>query len=226
MAKSTLEFSDTGFGNIYYTDSVFYNALRNISKESASIISLRDLAYARTQRDKYHSISVGGSYVKEGSLFIPHARNKRILLRESLALQNPSQAAYFHRLGYEYFPENLSVDKYLEQLDHDDYFVLNNNSSIPTNRFGEDPRTVWMFQDQAKPYGEFLANNAGISAINIDIYTEDDQYINSQSKSFANQLWLRGLDGNSGILGTIRGFNSYYRLRGLKRESVDDKLKK
>jgi hypothetical protein len=227
MSNAQIETHVNGLGNIFYcNDSAFDDASYAVFKKSDELISSRDLAYGRIVDAKANdswknsSLCTTGSYVREGSLFVPNADDKRIWLRESLVLQNPTDAVKAHKNGNEYVPKNFKVGEYLEQIGKDNYFIVSDVSSIPTDRFGEDARTVWAFKDQAKEYGTFL-KESGINAINIWMYNTDDKHINSQSGPFANQLWLLRLDDNSDIIGGNRDLSCNNRVRGVRRESAE-----
>lgn len=211
-----------GLGTIYSCRNLeFDKVLSRYIDDSNELISARDLAFARvSEPKKINAFSRKGSYVKEGSLFVPNSKYKRIWLRESLVLPNASDAVNAHSQKKEYFlSEDFSVDKYLEQIGKNNYFIVSDTSAIPTNRFGEDPRTVWAFQDQAKEYGLFLQNKANISQIKIFMNTNDDKYIDNQGKSFVNQLWLRGLNKHSNIDGYYKGLAGNYLVRGVRRDA-------
>jgi len=214
-----------GLGTIVYCNgSAFDKASKVVLKKSDELISFRDLAYARIVDAenrgswKNSSLCTNGSYVKEGSLFVPNSNNKRIWLSDSLVLQKPALAVKAHKNNVEYVPRNFKVGEYLEQIGKDNYFVLSDTSSIPTNRFGEDARTVWAFKDQAKDYG-LLLDGAGIKAMNIWMYNDNASHIDSQSGPFANQLWLHRLDFSSDIDGDDRDLGDDFRVRGVRRES-------
>jgi len=210
-----------GLGTLYLcNDSAFDSASKAVLTTADSLITLRNLAYARIQEGKDSSVSTNGSYVKEGSLFVPKAANKRIWLRESLVLAHPSDAVASHKRGDEYvLPEGFNVDAHLEQVGKDNYFILTNTDSVPTNRFGEDERTVWLFGDQAKAYGEFLGSEPKkIENVNIWMYTGNDKHIDSQKGPFANQLWLHWLGDNSDVDGNNWGLNNSNSVRGVRYE--------
>ena len=210
-----------GLGTIYYcNDSAFDEASEAMLSRSDGLITLEDLAYARTREEEKSPMSQYGSYVREGSLFVPRAVNKRIWLRKSLVLQNPSAAVNTHRKGGEYLlPADFNVDEYLEKIGKNNYFILTDNSPAPTNRFGEDERMRWAFEDKkAETYGQFLAD-LGIEAINMWMLTKE--YIDNQERPFANQLWLHRL-GNYSTIGGFDGDLSYNgRVRGVRYGNVD-----
>ena len=217
MANVQKEVYVEGLGQIYVcNDSAFDDESEAVLGKSDSLITLRDLAYARIHEGKDSSVSKNGSYVQEGSLFVPKSDNKRIWLRDSLVLQNPASAVKAHKKNNEYqLPQGFDVNAHLASIGKDNYLVLKDISSVPTNRFGEDPRMVWAFGDQSKAYGDFLSG-AGIKNLNIWMYTDDDNYIDSQKGPFANQLWLLRLDDYSLIGGSGRDLDDYDRVRGVR----------
>jgi len=232
MSNVQIEKHVNDLGNIFCCiDSAFDDASKAVLKKSTELISARDLAYARIQDAKANgswknsSLCNNGSYVREGSLFVPNSDNKRIWLRESLVLQNPSDAVKAHKKSNEYVPKNFKVDEYLEQIGQDNYLIVSDTSSVPTNRLGEDARTVWMFKDQAKEYGNFL-KDSGKTAMNIWMYNTDDKHINSQSGPFANQLWLRGLVDISSIDAFNWDLSLDNRVRGVNREPSESSTSK
>jgi len=226
MANVQTETQINGLGTIMYcNDSAFDTASKAVLKKSDELISFRDLAYARIQDAKAHdgnwkesSLCTNGSYVKEGSLFVPNASNKRIWLRESIVLKNPSDAVSAHKKGDEYLLKRFKVESHLEKVGSDNYLVLTDTSAVPTNRFGEDARTVWAFSDQAPAYGQLL-QDAKISKMNIYMHTGDDKHIDSQSKPFANQLWLYRLDVDSDISSSSRDLGNVNGVRGVRRDA-------
>jgi hypothetical protein len=117
----------------------------------------------------YDDILRAGTLIKEGSLYIPNKiEMTNIWLRESLTLQNPSKATDAHKNMVAYAPEKFRVEEFLEQIGKDNYLVLNEiyASSVPTYRFGDDPRMIWLYKDQAKEYGLFL-QYIGIKKVEI-----------------------------------------------------------
>jgi len=214
MANVDTECVVAGLGTVVYcVDSSFDKASKAVLKESDGLISFRDLAYARivdaeaSGSWKNSSLCANGSYVKEGSLFVPKSNNRRIWLSDSLVLQEPALDVKIKRNGVQYVLKKFKVSEYLEQIGRDNYFVLFDTSKIPTDRFGEDARTVWAFKDQAKDYG-LLLKDAGIKTMKIEMYNYNN--IDSESRPFTYQLWFHGLDGGSyiGANSRIRNFGN------------------
>ncbi|MBN2459087.1 hypothetical protein JXB28_02285 [Candidatus Woesearchaeota archaeon] len=224
-----------GLGNIFFcAHPDFKSSLEVIMEKCDEVISLRDLAYARIKQGKYGGLTQNGSFVREGSLFIPKKEDKRILLRDSLVLKDPAHyGCYEVAIDELYMPESFNVDAYLEQIGKDNYLILKDTSPVPANRLGEDERAVWLYQDQAKDYGLFLESlgekrlvyghlEKVIPELSFYMYMESDEHIDKQPRPFAQQLWLGGKDiegptSTSMIVGDW--CLQQYRLRGLRREN-------
>jgi hypothetical protein len=70
---------------------------------------------------------------------------------------------------------------------------------------------LWLFEDHAENYGNFLKEN------NID---EIPVYLTSNNdRNFANQLWFRNLDGRSVLYGDYRNLYYDFRVRGVLKDS-------
>jgi hypothetical protein len=221
MPNITKEANVKGLGSIIYCGNApFDESLSAVKSEGARIITLSELAYARTQNDKEHSLSQNGSYVKEGSLFIPNTEHKRYLLRNSLVLKDPKSAVEAHRNGKEYFlAGNFNADEFLKKLKKNSYLVLDDLTPIPTDRFGEDQRTVWCFGKYAKDYGLFL-KDAKIEKTGFYLYTNNDSSLDAQKQPFANQLWLHWLGVDSGIGGNDSCLSNSNWVRGVQSEKT------
>jgi hypothetical protein len=219
-----------GLGTVLYSEGPFDETLDELKSYNAEIISASQLAFARMQRGKDHSLSENGSYVKEGILYVPNAEIKRVLLRDSLVLENPKKATEAHRKNQEFFlGKDFNVNDFIESLPKDDRLFLCYTNSIPTDRFGEDGYTVWAFGESAKDYGLFL-KDAGISSITFN--SDDTDLIQSHRRPYANQLWFYGLGSDSNINGDYGSLNFNDRVRGVRRvntqptniSSLDDVL--
>jgi len=228
-----------GLGTIFFCEHPdFKISLEAIMEECSEVISLRDLAYARIKEGKYGILRMHGSFVREGSLFIPNNENKRIFIRESLVLKDPGDyGCYEVAIDELFMPESFNVDAYLEQIGKDNYLILKDTSKVPANRLGEDERAVWLYQDQAKDYGLFLESNAEMRLIYgsykkvtpeliIDMTFASDELVDKQPRPYAHQLSLSGLsfgghNSLSYINGDSMGEGADYRLRGLHREPVE-----
>lgn len=179
-----------GLGTIYYVNSPFDIASALIKGIKAQHISARYLAYSRIKEGRKSSLCQYGSYVKEGVLYIPKQKDRILLVDNSLVLRNPEKAVEDHHQCKEFFIDK-NINDLLEELKRkDEIFVLKNLEAIPTNRFGEDERTVWLFQDYAKNYGDFLRDEK-TSAITLDF--ESSSSIDSHTGHYANQLWVGGI---------------------------------
>jgi hypothetical protein len=229
MATVHTEARIKGFGSIVYcNDAPFDEALSAIKYKNGisptDIISAKDLAYARMQRGPNHSLSQNGSYVKEGIIYDPLGMHPKTLVRNSIILYDPGLATSSHKGGNEYLlGERLDVyDTYTTYLPTKDFLWLNDVRYVPTTRFGEDERMVWLFEEYAKDYGLFL-KDAGVSQTGF--YMHSSNTIKSQGQPFADQLWVHRLDDNSDIGGLGRDLDLNSGVRGVRRESAEDSTK-
>lgn len=225
MVNARKEVDIKNLGRVLLCEAPFGEALVAVKKKGGEIISAEKLAYARIQKTPEHSLSQNGSYVKEGSLFVPNAEHKRILLRESLVLKNPSAAVEAHRKNQEYsLGQDFSVEAYLESLPEGSYLIIDDLSRLPTNRFGEDERAIWLFGKHAGDYGLFL-KEAGVESTGFYLYTDNDSYVDVQENPFANQLWLDRVGNDSDINGYVRSLNYYDRVRGVAQKNFPQETK-
>jgi len=239
MNNFKTEITIPSLGDIVHANIRLDKALNELSANSIELISMRDLAYARIFDAKEHYgkdnslLCNDGSYLKEGSLFIPGSDKKRILLSNSLLLSNATLAVKAHSNDTEYFPEDFNYEEYLDKLNPSDYYILDNNDlrpqGIPANRLSEFGSMRWLLKDQVKDYEYMIVAGSFDSekfTIHLHMNNSDDQYIESQSKPFTNQLADDGIYAYGAFYGDARRIDKPFRVRGLKRESVNDKLTK
>ena len=201
---------------VLYVEAPFDQALAAIDSKDGVIITAKQLADARMQFDRNHSLSTNGSYIREGNLFVPNSEHRRVLLRNSLIFGNPAEAVKAHRSGNEY---NIpgTVDSVLGKLkEGKDYIFLDKLDAVPTDRFGEDGRMVFLFGKSAQDYGLWL-NNDGKGVKETGFYNfRNDSHIDKQSGMFADQLWLHWLVSGSDVNGCGRSLSDNLTVRGVQ----------
>ncbi|MEK6884158.1 MAG: hypothetical protein AABY22_31300, partial [Nanoarchaeota archaeon] len=112
----------------------------------------------------------------------------------------------------EFYPTREQIEKSLtDSIDFPEKSI-----EIPTNRFDSEALPVWAFggEKEAKAYGEFLREEAGIKE--MPVYTVNKDYVDKQSQSFARQMWFRSLDFRSELNGFSRLSGGDNGLRGVK----------
>jgi len=190
-----------------YVAKSFDVAKTELEGKDYAIITPEQFAQLRITNGASHRVSTNGAYTSMGNIMIP--KKGRFLTPLSLVMKNPVEATQAHRSGKEFYVSGEDAEKALENS----VIIPYNQSAIPTDKFGEDSIANFVFGKTAQKYGNFL-KEAGISA--MPLWFNDEKYINSQEKPFANQLWLRrlgggflsGLSGCSGVLsygGAVRG---------------------
>ncbi len=194
-----------------YIDAPFDEGKFKLGREGYEVISLRDNAMLRIQEGYGAEVSKEGNWTREGVLYLPDGR---ILLTKNNPMMHELEEATFY----------LTLDRNREYLgvvpDSQVQYALEdavdlNGGAIPTNRFGEDPRTVFAFEDLAEDYGTFL-NEGGIK--NMLMWLEQ-----IQNEAFVRPLRLESLGYESSFYGCYsrESINSVLfkdRVRGIKKK--------
>ena len=177
---------------VVYSQGNFANAKEALESEGYRVASAQDIAQARIEQGKDADVSRYGGWTKDGFLYLKN--NDIRLTKNSPIMANAKEAVECHRNGREFYLTKEQLEQAVEGS------VQINENSIPTNRFGENEITTYLFGEQAKAYGEFLNKKCKIE--NLSIYLA-----NAEEKPFARQLWFGGignvsvLDGNGRYLG-------------------------
>jgi hypothetical protein len=201
-----------GLGKIMYTPNTedLFKELKRTGAEN--IISARDLAYARVNSMRIDSLNVRGFRVSEGIIYIPREKHvtkkKEILLVRKSPLMNEEVFRFDENDGG--IECQVEPHKYLKKSEQDaveyiqdrEILKLNwkktHNYKIPTNRFGEEELTMWLFQDQAKIYGEFLGETIKKMRVRLPFF-ESDYGIKLCN---VEQIFIHGLGKKSYISAT------------------------
>jgi hypothetical protein len=209
MANLTRDINGKSVQSAYACEP-FDVAKATLEGKGYAIITPEKFAQLRMLKGARHNVSLNGAYTSRGTLMVP--QKGRYITELSLVMEKPTEATQAHREGREFA---VSVEDAKRALDGKNVVIPYKQASVPTNRFGEDPITVFVFGESAGKYGEFLA---GEGIAEMPLFFNDEKYINSQKTPFANQLWLRRLvdDGRSGLLGSGRGLSYGNAVRGVK----------
>ena len=186
-----------------------YNlASKELKKLNAREVTLAENAYARILLGENSGLSRSGNWVREDVLCIPQ---KGVFLTKTPATsESPEEATQAHRHLREFYLTKEQAEKALENAIQLPYDI----TAIPTNRFEDDERIRWMFEDFARKYGEALRGE-GIEE--MPIWLPDEGYVNEQSKPFARKLWFFDLGCRSGLCGDYTSLRSNHgRLFGIR----------
>jgi len=166
----------------------------------------------REERGYQDDVSKNGNWVLEGDLYV---KDKRILTPTGLPYLHPDEAVLAHSQGREYTLEGCTqdeIDKAIAEGLEIKASDLNSdeNLGIPCNDFGSNRYGLFLFggkgtdkerSDRAKKSGLWLIDSS--EKINeLIVYLDRKGYSNRVGKDYANQMWFRGLDGGSGLLGS------------------------
>ena len=198
-------------------EAPFDKAKAELEEEKFSIITPEQFAQHRIAEGANHSVSINGAYTSMGSLMVP--KRGRFLVVQSLVMQNPSKATEAHRTGNEFYVSDNDAEK---SLASGSVAIPYAQSAVPFERFADDPITAFVFGKTAGEYGAFLKESLReVEVAEMPLWFNDQEYIDSQKKPFANHLWLHRLgSGGRSELGGDGDFNGNGRVRGV-RESAE-----
>jgi hypothetical protein len=130
-----------------------------------------------------------------------------------------------HRQGKEHQVDREVAYELLEKAQKGDnsVFLLTDTSAVPTNRFGEDEKTAWLFQNMADDYGHALKELCHLEKMPLRFNSTD--YMQKQGNPYINQLWLGSLGYDSYVYGSWL-LNYDYWARGVRRESAEGAARK
>ena len=205
MTELIRDIKPTGVASAYI-DAPFDVGKKTLEENGFEVITGEQNAGLRIDCGKDAKVSTRGNYVKEGVLYVP--KKGAFITRGSLIMAHPKEATNAHRKGNEFYvtPEQAEV------VINDSVAVSYGTTKVPTNRFGENAVTAFLFGKFAQKYGEFL-KDAGKEEI-ASIFNGKD-YVDSQVKPYVNQTWLARLDGDSIVYGDNRNLNYDDTVRGV-----------
>jgi hypothetical protein len=215
-------------GTMLYVDAPFDQATEAIRAGGGNLASAYDVARARMDKGSTHSLSTYGSWVKEGFVYAP--KQNPLLVRESPLVEArlARDATNAHRAGKDFYLDDAMAKGFVSQAEEDASkplaerrvlrFGKAKDYTIPTNRFGDDEVTQFLFKDVAADYGRFLASS-GIKQ--MPVWFADKSGVDKSEMPFLRQLWFHwlGVDGQSGLFGS--GWNLLYGnwVRGVRSSS-------
>ncbi len=177
--------------------------------------TVRDLFYARTQiGDRTDILNIYGGHTNAFVVY-PNGKdaNKFFLIvngKSNPLLRNPVNASDKENNGMAPISQR-SLQYFLEKARDDSekaaktgtLFVRRDKlvSHISTRKFDNYLISEFLSQDQARPYTLYLKRN---NIQEVPLKFIDAEYVQEQPKSFVCPLWIRGLQGDSGIDGIDR----------------------
>ena len=157
----------------------------------------------------------GGNWTREGVLYLP--QKGKFLTKDSPILQNPREAVqqYIKRPRIAWIPTEEQIERALQDsIQIPKEYVQ--EQLIPTNIFGENPVTKYVFGSAADDYGKFL-REARIK--NMRIITEPQDYVNQLGKPLMLPIYFGSLTSDSFVDGSTHWcFVNNGNLRGVKEK--------
>jgi hypothetical protein len=192
--------------DVYKAEGAFDKCVDELKANGLEMITAKQLAEARMLGGANHPVSKSWSWVAESFNYLP---NGNILIASKTfnpLLQYPSfakQATDCHSKGEEFYLNDEVVSYLLEGAKHKDKVLQLKRKDvqrkIPTDAFGKEPVTAFLFGDKADGYGLFLRAN-GIK--NVLLYVLDKAYAKKQGKAFSRALWAYDLCSSSALDGS------------------------
>ena len=195
-----------------YVDGPFDEATRILNENGYRIISSEENALLRMQCSKDSDVSWYGNLTRECFVYVP--KGGIYLVKHSPILDDAKEVVRKNWRCIENYISHEEVDRILEDSVRIPTCLLPTTryGLIPTNRFGDEEVTAYLFGEQAKPYGKFL-KDAGIEEMQIELLIKSHY---SQGLAFVRQLWFSSLNYQSELGGTKEKLHLYRWLRGIK----------
>ncbi len=219
MVKPVVE-SQGKSGKILRVNAPFDEALPALKQSGCKYpISARDLAYARMEKGKEHSLNTNGSYTKHGFLYLkgenPLVALNSPLLESSLAIhatQANRDGRYFstpNEQMYEKFAKIAEQDKSKEP-EKRRVLVLPSSQNFTISQSQNFDVLRGVLKDVAKQYLEFNGQD-------IPVYLVGDDVVGKQKGTLLTQMWFRWLDSDnrSALDGNYWDLNYIDRVRGV-----------
>ena len=203
MATSTYDIQMPEQGSIakvVLENGSFDQCIAQLQKRGIGLWMPKDLALVRMAAGPDHDISTNGSLVNV-SYNYDNSGDADILLasgKRNPLIPNAEKATRCHRQGDEFFPSDNEWKALRELAETDPYKAIKSGvlllhrkdvmDEIPTHAYGEIPETIFIFEDQAKPYGGWLAQQRINSSSQ---YTVPARQAKKQDNPFSRLLGAR-----------------------------------
>lgn len=220
MARTYVE-ATTRQGKILRVDAPFDEALTALRQAGCRYpIPVKDLAAARMEKGKGHSLSQNGSYTREGVLYFQDTPPILALNSPLLDLRLASQAVQANREGryfftqdeamYEEFARLAEQGKSLEPEERKAVYLPKSGCILTKDNadFLGILRTLFGGKTAVDNY---LAFNGG----DIPLFLIEHGEVRAQEGTLLTQLWFWDLDDGSGLGGDGRYLGFSGRVRGV-----------
>ncbi|MBI4441702.1 hypothetical protein HY639_06035, partial [Candidatus Woesearchaeota archaeon] len=152
---------------VYEKSGDFDEAYAALQKKGVQLMTAAELAEARIRAGPKHPFSTSGCWVAENYNYLPNGEILIASRDSNPILKQPKQATDAHRSGKEFYLAEAAVKELRERATEDVEKAFtsgvllvprkNVKAQFPTHAFADEAVTYFLFRQQAKPYGEFLA---------------------------------------------------------------------
>ncbi|MBN2142682.1 hypothetical protein JW711_05115 [Candidatus Woesearchaeota archaeon] len=174
-------------------------AVKAYAKSSGTVLTSKEMAEARNNAKRGTSIWRHGSYVREGVVCFPGVSTRYLFVRDSPVLSNVEAAYEAHKQARKYILEDNETTAILEYatFGNSDVHWEVSPRTIPTDKFGKDPLTVWLFKEEAEKYGlELKLQNIDEVQIGLD----PKEVVDRNDKPYASMLWISNIPNKCSIV--------------------------
>lgn len=209
------------FGTVYGCQSRLYEAVERLSKENASLISARELAYAQSAKGKGYLLCNYGSMLKETVISIPDFGN--VLTKDFPLIKRPEflkSITLTHEKNEDFFIDEKLAGEYKEKVKNSspDVLLLKNLEdfvALPVKNFPFDKRAIFLFENEAERMKQFIET---IPLKEMSFHFDSLDNINYHGRPYVNQLYITQLDSSFSIYGNFKCLGDKKCLvRGLKK---------
>jgi hypothetical protein len=187
----------------------FNDAKKDLQSKDYRIASAEEIAKYRMKQGRDSEISRVSARTCESFIYVP--QYGAFLTKDSPIIRYSEKATRCHSHSREFCLSEKRLDKLLFNS------VQVNENAIPTNRFGENEVTTYLFGKIAQEYGEFL-RESGITQMPIWLASMKERrlanggpkkklFSKPAQQTFARQLSLWELSNQSALFGDNRGLN-------------------
>ncbi len=193
---------------LYTVDGSFDTGITALKGQKLEIYTAAELARLRIQAGPEHSVSTNWSWVGEGYVYMPNGDILIASRKYNPLIPNARAATKAHREDKEFFLEDKVAAALRDRAQKDPNEAAQSGvlllrrkkvmAEYQTNCLADEAVPVFLFGDQARPYGAFLRAQ-GISS--IPHYIVEVGYAKKQEQAFGRAFAVDGLLGRSQLSG-------------------------
>jgi hypothetical protein len=169
-----------------YAGPPFDSAKEALEKAGFPVVSIKINSILRMQLNLNFRFLWPGNRVREAAVYFP---DFVALTKNSPIMEDPKGAVQANNEGSEFFPTEEQLERALADCIKLPYGF----KSIPLDRLAEYPAGVFLFEEVAKDYADFLRPHTQ----ELPFYFMKQNYFKEKARPFARQILFKGLEARS-----------------------------